>query len=119
MSEPTDVAERRLVPRIAQARWLLPLAAAVAAIPLTKVAYDTSFDLLEQDPCATGWSDIWSILSSVSLWVALISALVLVVLAARGRRTHEAALGSVAIALILTLSVPCWIYAYGGYGWHC
>jgi hypothetical protein len=95
------------------------LVSAAAAIPLTKVAYDTGFNLREQEPCASGWDNVWSIMSSATLWVALISALVLVVLAARGKRVREATLGGVAIALILILSVACWIYANGDYGWHC
>jgi hypothetical protein len=75
--------------------------------------------LREQNPCATGWDNIWSISSSAALWVALISAVVLVVLAARGRRAIEASLGIVAITAILALSVVCWLSANGGYGWHC
>jgi hypothetical protein len=101
------------------ARWVLPLGAAVSAIPLTTLAYDTGFDLRDQDPCATGWDNIWSLSSSAVLWVALVSAVVFVVLAVRGRRTTETSLGIVAIVGILALSVACWIYANGAYGWDC
>jgi hypothetical protein len=117
--ERTVLARRDLEKRGWLARWALPVGAIVLAIPLTKLAYDTGFDLREQNPCATGWDNAWSVLSGMTLWVALISSVAVLIFAIRARREIEASLGFVAVTFILALSVACWIFANGGYGWRC
>jgi predicted Kef-type K+ transport protein len=100
-------------------RWSLPIVASALAVVLTAMARANGIELRSKDPCVSGWENGWSISSSITLWLALGSAVVLVVLAVRGRRSVEAVWGSIAIGLIVLLSVVCWLSANGGYGWSC
>jgi hypothetical protein len=110
---------RKRAPRLLIARWALPVFATAAAIPLTGLAYDTGKDLRSHDVCATGWDNVWSTASAVSLWIALISGVIFTMLAVRGRRRVEATLGAIAVVLILILSVGFWVQANAAYGWDC
>ena len=112
-------ATARLRVILVRSLWLVPVAATALAIHFTGMAWQTGFELLAEDPCATGWDNEWSLASSRALWAALISSAVLTVFAIRRKSVAEASLGMIAIFLIEVLSVICWLVANGGYGWHC
>jgi hypothetical protein len=114
-----DHATPRLRVLLSRSIWLLPLGTAVLAIPFTVAAWQTGFDLRADDPCASGWDNAWSLASSAALWAAVVTCGICTVSAIRRKRVGEASLGVVALALIMMMSVICWVYANGGYGWHC
>ena len=100
-------------------RWLLPLVACLAAIPVTWMALITGQEMLRIDPCATFWENGWAVASSVLLWIAFLASIGLTLYATSRRRHEEGSRGAASIALVMGISVVCWVFSGCGYGWHC